>query len=461
MDANTPVKHANNAPSVSDVHQTSQPHLIACEECGLVVDVPPLVEGEKAQCPRCHHTLIKYTSNPYHRTIAYTITCLIMLVLSVSFPFMSFSVKGFSQEITLFNSVQMLDHLQNTLLALLLLVTVFLLPAWYICTLLFLHLKAWQLHRKPDFFPLGRRHQILCRLLFKVEPWLMVDVFLIGVLVSLVKIASLADIGMGTSFWAFCAYTVLVVKCIALTDKSWLWDQFIPRIPTEQIQAGDSHLSNNHISCPTCHQINPTPKQSQQRHCRCLRCGSQIRAYDPSGSLQRSWAWLIAAAIFYLPANLYPIMYTVSLGQSDGSTILGGVSLLWYLGSYPIAIVIFIASIFIPMAKMLTLAWLFITAHKRQQQPHYKSETHLKAYRITEFIGRWSMIDIFVVAILVALVQLHNLMAIYPGPAALSFALVVICTMLSAMAFDPRLLWQQSITLQSSIGPENEKHNDE
>ncbi len=105
--------------------------------------------------------------------------------------------------------------------------------------------------------------------------------------------------------------------------------------------------------------------------------------------------------------------------------------------------VIFFASVFIPMAKMLTLAWLYFQAQKAQYLPPEESITRLKIYRLTEFIGRWSMIDIFVVAILVALVQLQNLMAIYPGPAALSFAAVVILTMLSAMIFDSRLLWQQ------------------
>lgn len=120
-----------------------------------------------------------------------------------------------------------------------------------------------------------------------------------------------------------------------------------------------------------------------------------------------------------------------------------GVVLLWSLGSYPIAAVIFFASIFIPIAKMLALAWLYYNAGKPIDLPAEESAARLKVYRLTEFIGRWSMIDIFVVAILVALVQLQNLMAIYPGPAALFFAAVVIFTMLSAMVFDSRILWNK------------------
>ncbi len=244
---------------------------------------------------------------------------------------------------------------------------------------------------------------------------------------------------MGSSFWAFCVYTVLVVKCISMVDKSWLWGHFIPSIELPNVKEGDTHHDNNHIGCHTCHQLNPI---EDTKHQKCLRCHSPVHKYNPANNLQKAWALLFASIIFYIPANLYPMMYTVSLGHSEGSTIMEGVVLLWQLGSYPIAAVIFFASVFIPMAKMLALAWLYYNAQKAQYLPPEESISRLKVYRMTEFIGRWSMIDIFVVAILVALVQLQNLMAIYPGPAALSFAAVVIFTMLSAMIFDSRLLWQ-------------------
>ncbi|NMS52614.1 paraquat-inducible protein A, partial [Vibrio parahaemolyticus] len=120
------------------------------------------------------------------------------------------------------------------------------------------------------------------RLLFRVEPWLMVDVFLIGVLVSLIKIASLADIGMGTSFWAFCVYTVLVVKCISMVDKSWLWGHFIPAIELSDVKEGDTHHNHNHIGCHTCHQLNPI---EAKKHQHCIRCKSPIHKYNPADNL--------------------------------------------------------------------------------------------------------------------------------------------------------------------------------
>jgi paraquat-inducible protein A len=155
-------------------------------------------------------------------------------------------------------------------------------------------------------------------------------------------------------------------------------------------------------------------------------------------SLQRTWALLATAALLYVPANFYPIMTTTSLGQSTPSTIIGGVVELIQMGSWPIAMVIFVASVIVPVGKLGALAWLCLVV-KRSDELNAGTRTRL--YRLTEFIGRWSMVDVFVVAILVALIRAGSLMSITPGPAALAFATVVILTMLAAMTFDPRLIW--------------------
>lgn len=419
--------------------------MIACEECGLVVALPEISDGQKAHCPRCQHTLISQISMPFTRPFAYAIACLIMLLLSISFPFMSFTVQGATQTTTLLNAIEMLTYFKNTLLSLLLLLTVVILPAAYITAVLYLYRQA-ALYRHVD----GSGKQIrlckrLLRVIVRIEPWLMVDVFLIGVLVSLIKIASLADIGLGASFWAFCGYTMLVVKCVSISDRTWLWQQFIPLQKVDGIKVGDSHISANHVNCHCCSQINPIPNTADAK---CSRCENTLHHYNPDQSLQHAWAFLITAMVFYIPANLYPIMYTVSLGNSEGSTIMGGVVLLWKLKSYPIAVIIFIASIAIPLAKIFSLIWLFMNAGQSSQRTAQQSIQQLRLYRLTELIGRWSMIDIFVVTILVALVQLQNLMAISPGPGALSFAVVVIFTMLSAMTFDPRVFWSSSANQQ-------------
>ncbi|MGF1910840.1 paraquat-inducible protein A [Vibrio kasasachensis] len=426
-------------------NKNQQSQLIACEECGLVSELPILQEGQAGKCPRCMHTLSSVSIQPCQRMIAYSSACLVMLIISLSFPFMSFSVKGLTQEIYLINTVAMLEAFEQSALALLLLFTVIVLPAIYLVAMSCLYFRIWRKNTIVKTIQPSSKLIMICKWLFKVEPWLMTDVFLIGVLISLIKISAMAEIGMGNSFWAFCVYTMLVVKTISLVDRFWIWNQLAPVAPIEGVVAGQDHLSGHHIGCDSCHQINKVSGVKKQR---CLRCGSVLKPYDLDLSLQKSWAYLFAAIIFYFPANLYPIMYTVSLGSEAPSTIMGGVILLWQLGSYPIALVIFIASVLIPMAKMIALAWMYWNAKRGHSLLYAQSIKRQKLYRLTEFIGRWSMIDIFVVAILVALVQLQNLMAITPGPASLSFAAVVILTMLSAISFDSRSIWSNGSALK-------------
>lgn len=183
-----------------------------------------------------------------------------------------------------------------------------------------------------------------------------------------------------------------------------------------------------------CHHCGKTQNMSQIH---CVRCGMPVHVRNVN-SIQRSWAYLITAMLLYVPANMLPIMSTTLLGKTSSNTILSGVVALWEHGSYPIAIVIFVASVLIPIGKLFVLAWLCFMV--QNGSPILLRERTL-LYRITEFIGRWSMIDVFVVAILVSLVHLGNLMTIYPGPAALSFAAMVVVTMLAAASFDPRLIW--------------------
>ena len=169
----------------------------------------------------------------------------------------------------------------------------------------------------------------------------------------------------------------------------------------------------------------------------CKICGASMHA-GWAGSIQQTWAWLITSVILYIPANFLPITYTRFLGNDTESTIFGGVVLLWEHGSYPIAAVIFIASVLVPIAKILILAWLCISVQIRSS---FALNQKTRLYRVTEFVGRWSMIDVFVVAILVALIQLGNIMQFLPGAAAVAFAAMVATTMLAAISFDPRLLW--------------------
>ncbi len=187
------------------------------------------------------------------------------------------------------------------------------------------------------------------------------------------------------------------------------------------------------VACTTCGKV-WTPDRSH-----CGRCGASL-ASRPAQGLGPVWAWWVAGVLLYIPANIWPMLITRSLGKEEASTILGGVVELANLGSYGIAFIVFFASIAIPVAKFAAIALLAL-AVKREVRLGQTKLTHL--YEVVEFIGRWSMIDIFVVAILAALVQLGFLASLAPGPAAACFALSVAFTMLSARAFDTRLIWDR------------------
>jgi paraquat-inducible protein A len=185
--------------------------------------------------------------------------------------------------------------------------------------------------------------------------------------------------------------------------------------------------------CHTCMALNSV----NAKHC--SRCGSLVHSRIPD-SIQRTLALLIAASVLYIPANIFPIMTTVQFGQSVDSTIIGGVVLLWKMKSYSVALVILIASVLVPIGKILSIAALSWTV-SREKTTSRRQRTSL--YRITELVGKWSMVDVFVVAILVALIQITGIIVIRPGSAALAFAGMVILTMFAAESFDPRLIWDQ------------------
>lgn len=206
----------------------------------------------------------------------------------------------------------------------------------------------------------------------------------------------------------------------------------IARSQTNLITAQEAGL----VACTGCGSVHT------QEPSKCTRCGSRLRSRDDQ-SLQKVWAFLIAGMIAYLPANIYPMLRTKTLFSYSEDTIVGGVIALFKYGNYGVAAVVFVASVLIPIGKFIAVGYLTISVQLRSQS--HQHEKH-RLYEVVEFIGRWSMIDVFVVAILSALVQLGGLATIKPGIAAVSFALSVVFTMLAAQSFDSRLIWDSDRT---------------
>ncbi|WP_122751902.1 paraquat-inducible protein A [Pseudomonas atacamensis] len=192
------------------------------------------------------------------------------------------------------------------------------------------------------------------------------------------------------------------------------------------------------LVCTECHELNKQEADVDEQSC--SRCGAQVHARRPN-SLTRTWALLITAAIIYIPANVLPIMTVSSLGQGEPSTIMSGVIELVQHGMIPIASVVFIASILVPTFKLVGIALLLFSVQRRQP---LSARQRIWMYRFIEFIGRWSMLDIFVIAILVAVVNFGRIASVEANLGAVAFATVVILTMLAAVTFDPRLIWDNT-----------------
>jgi paraquat-inducible protein A len=200
------------------------------------------------------------------------------------------------------------------------------------------------------------------------------------------------------------------------------------------------------LSCLTCGLLSRPASIRNPGYC--PRCGAKL-IWRRRNSLQTTWALLLAATICYIPANALPVMGTTALGETEFDTILGGVVYLYKSGSWPLALIVLVASVMIPLGKILALAWLLLTVRRKSAK---NSHDRARIYRMVEFIGKWSMLDVFVAVFTVALVQLQPLMSVEPGLGVAFFMAVVVLTMLAAQSFDPRLIWDAASERQVKHG---------
>ena len=191
-----------------------------------------------------------------------------------------------------------------------------------------------------------------------------------------------------------------------------------------------------------CHVCGLLSRVAVAHSAHCPRCHARLHQRKDN-SLARTWAFLLAATVCYVPANVLPVMQTTSLGATQTDTILSGVIYLLTHGQWPLALIVFIASVVVPVAKILLLAFLAVTIQRRSR---WRIRARARIYRIVEFVGRWSMVDVYVVTVLAALVYMGNLARVTPQPGVVFFGAVVVLTMVAAMTFDPRLMWDVTET---------------
>ncbi len=408
--------------------------LIACHECDLLQRETALASGATARCRRCGATLYRSPPASVDRALAFTLAAIVMFAVANAFPIVGLSVNGTLVETTLFGAARVLYDDGVWPLAGLVFVTTLLMPLLDMAAVAYvlLPLRTGHIPRRPD---------IVLRVLRRVTPWGMIEVLILGMLVALVKLAAIATVVPGIAMLAFGAVMLLLAAAAAAFDPHDIWT----RIEIARSAAG-APVGQTSASAPTaaraglfvCHDCGLLSKPASHAHeGRCPRCGSHLHFRKP-GSIARTWAFVIAAIVLYVPANMLPVMDTSSLFGAQTDTILSGVVYLWTSGSWPLAVIVFIASIAVPMLKIIALIFLVLTAQLRWR---WLPERRTRIYRLVELVGRWSMLDIYVITILVALVQFNALATIKAGPGAIAFGAVVVLTMFAAMSFDPRLIW--------------------
>ena len=412
--------------------EVTRPRLHECRGCGLLQRVPALAPGVAAVCNRCGTTIHQARRHPLEHSLALTTAALVLLVVLFTATLMSVQTAGIAHQAGLFSGPEELVRRGMTALAAVVVFVTAAAPFGKLVGTLYV-LVGLRLARPP-------RH--LRRVFVFVErltPWSMVEVFVFGVFVAYVKLGDVVTINLGAGVFALFALTFIMVWADGALDRMAVWDA-LDRSPLSDALV---RAPGRRVGCEACGLVSV----ATHGHGRCRRCDSPLHPRKPN-SIARTWALVIAAAILYIPANIYPVLTVVQLGAGEPSTILGGVRELISSRMYPLAALVFFASILVPLLKLVGLS-VMLTATQTGREGWLRDRTRL--YHVVRWIGRWSMIDIFMEALLGALVRFGNVITIEPGIGAVAFCGVVILTMLAAETFDPRLMWDAALRNRPAV----------
>lgn len=415
---------------------TPIPGFRECHDCGKLLRMPPFRPGADARCPRCDAVLRRGRERPLDTALALGLACLALYGVAVLAPFLSLTLLGQVRDSRVGTGAVGFARDGFWPLSAVVALTVVALPLLRILLRLVV-LCGLRLSRPPAWLHIPFRwHE-------RLGPWAMLEVFLFGALVSYTRLVDLASVGIGPA-----AYGLgLLVLALAAADATFapqaVWEALGRRGCTRARRAGPpagaeaaertgAAPGTRRIGCRCCHLlVEAEPGQ------RCPRCGSALHRRKRD-SAARCWALVLAAAILYVPANWFPVMEIVSFGRGGPHTILGGVVEFVETGFWPLALIVFLASVAVPVLKLAGLAAMLLGVRRRSSA---RLPGRTRFYRFVEAMGRWSMIDVFVVAVLVALVRFGALANVSAEAGAACFAAVVVLTMLAAEAFDPRLMW--------------------
>ena len=408
-----------------------------CPGCDLLLEKIQPTPGHAVVCPRCLRRLHRERPNSVQRALALAATGLLLYLPATFYPLLTFDVLGTDTSSSVFASTLSMFEQGQSLVGVVVILTGFVFPLVTLSLLFWVSaglLLGWKARWMPEFL----------RWYHHLTDWAMTDVYLIGIFITIIKMSHMAEIQLNVGFFCFIGLVMTTVAAQTSIDKPLFWqlmkgDREDPRenktfsVSTNALTAREAGL----VLCHTCHKTMPLSELAQKNNPTCPRCGESMHQRKHN-SISRSWALVITAAILTLPANLLPIMEVEYLGQPDANTIMDGIIYFFQEGSYGIGAVILTASILVPLFKISGMILILLTI--RFQWRNWLKHKSIM-FRFIEFVGRWSMLDIFVIALLCALVRFGYLSTINVAPAAVYFTGVVLSTMFAAISFDPRLLW--------------------
>jgi len=409
------------------------PQLRECPGCGQFQVVPALGPNMRSNCVRCGIVLRLTRADPFNHHLALTFAALVLFGVVWLGMLMRVSAFGIVHETTLDSGPIELVNRGLWPLALAVAFATALAPLGKFVGTLYV-LVGLKLRRLP---PNLRGVFLVAR---RLGTWSMLEVLLLGVFVAFVKLGDLVNIELGPAVYALGVLTIVIVWAELALDPQAVWEEIERRGQTHAPMPAVAPLDfrPGAAGCESCGLV-CVPAESDGR---CPRCGARVHERRPD-SIVRTWAFVIAAAILYIPANVYPVLTVIQLGAGQPSTILGGVEDLLASGLYPLALLVFFASILVPMFKLIGLSAMLLTTQFAGPESGaavlLRERTRL--YYVVAWIGRWSMVDIFMESLLGALVQFGRAVTIEPGFGAVAFCAVVFVTIFAAEAFDPRLMW--------------------
>jgi paraquat-inducible protein A len=355
---------------------------------------------------------------------------LMLYIVALQLPFMDVRAVGHEYRATLFTGPSMLDQRGMWEISMVVVLTLVLMPAVQLFLLLSV-LLGLRRAMPPRVLPL------LFGYVERIRPWSMIEVFLLGSFVAYTRLQAIADVQVGPALLALGGVMLCLIGADAVLDHEAVWAELESR---GLLQFRDAPQTDRLIGCDCCRLVLHAPSGWP-----CPRCGRKLR-HRKRQSLVRSWALLSAAMALYVPANIYPIITVIRFGQGEPSTIWQGVVELVNAQMLPLALLVFLASLTVPLMKLAGMTWMLLATNygDRRWLP-----TRTRLFRLIDAVGRWSMIDVFMLTVLVALVHMGFVATVLPGPGAVAFAAVVVLTMLAAAAFDPRLMWDAAEARQN------------